>query len=216
MTGAVKRDYRSDLRTAQARDTQRGIVAAAATLFVTEGYGSTTIDAIAAQAGVSRKTVFTAVGGKVELLKLAMDWAIAGDDEPVAVADRPEVQRAMRLTDPAAMLTGWAGTLVNIDRRVAALFRALEVAADTDDSARAQLASIQKQRMLAAKAVVRRLAELGALRADIDVTEAVDVTWLASDPALYDRLVRQRRWSTSRFESWLAATLISQLVDVQK
>lgn len=216
MSGTVKRDYRSDLRTAQARETQRAIVAAAVALFVTDGYGSTTIDAIAAQAGVSRKTVFTAVGGKAELLKLAMDWAIAGDDEPVAVADRPEVQQVMQQNDPVAILTGWATTLVGIDRRVAALFRALEVAADADDGARAQLASLQKQRMLGAKAVVRRLSELGTLRADLAIEEANDLTWLASDPALYDRLVRQRRWSTSRFENWLAATLVFQLLGIQK
>jgi hypothetical protein len=33
--------------------------------------------------------VFNSVGGKVALLKLALDWAIVGDDEPIALADRP-------------------------------------------------------------------------------------------------------------------------------
>ena len=31
---------------------------------------------------MSRKTVFTAVGGKLDLLKTALDWAVAGDDRP--------------------------------------------------------------------------------------------------------------------------------------
>lgn len=212
MTDAVKRDYHSDLRAAQARETKRGVVDAAAALFVDVGYTSTTVDAIAARAGVSRKTVFTAVGGKAELLKLAFDWAIAGDDEPVSVSERPDVVRLMQDDDPAVILTSWAAVLVGIDRRVAGLFRALEVAADADDGARALLATLNRQRLQGARAVVGRLAELDALAPGLDHDAAVDVTWLASDPALFDRLVRQRRWSARRFEKWLAACLISSLL----
>lgn len=43
-------------------------------------------DATAEAAEVSRKTVFTAVGGEVELLKLAFDWSVVGDDEPAPSA----------------------------------------------------------------------------------------------------------------------------------
>ena len=70
MTTARKRVYTSELRDAQARATRRQVVAAAGDLFAREGYGATTIAAVADAAGVSRKTVFSAVGGKVELIKL--------------------------------------------------------------------------------------------------------------------------------------------------
>ena len=60
------------------------IVDAAAGLFIAHGYGGTTVDAIAEAAGVSRKTVFTSVGGKADALKFALDWAVTGDDAPVA------------------------------------------------------------------------------------------------------------------------------------
>jgi AcrR family transcriptional regulator len=125
----VKRDYHSGLRAAQAEQTRRSIVSAAARLFVDEGYGATTIDAVAQSAGVSRKTVFTAVGGKVDLLKTALDWAVAGDDQPVAVADRPEVRELLAMDDPAALLTSWVRIMVAIEVRVAGLFRVLEIAA---------------------------------------------------------------------------------------
>ena len=55
------------------------------------GYAGTTIDAVATAAGVSRKTVFDSVGGKAQLMKLAYDFAIVGDDEPVPLVDRPEM-----------------------------------------------------------------------------------------------------------------------------
>ena len=69
--GQPPRRYASEVRDEQARRTRRAIVAAAHDLFLAEGYAATTIDAIAAAAHVSRRTVFNSVGGKAALLKLA-------------------------------------------------------------------------------------------------------------------------------------------------
>lgn len=212
MSEHVKRDYRSGLRTAQAEQTRRSIVSAAARLFVDDGYGATTIDAVAESAGVSRKTVFTAVGGKVDLLKTALDWAVAGDDQPVTVADRPEVRELLAMDDPVALLTAWARVMVAIDVRVAGLFRVLEIAADGDVAAHLLLDEYRRQRLVGARAVVKRLGGLQALTEGMSRVEAADVGWLATDPVLYDRLVRIRGWSVGRFELWLARTLTDQLL----
>lgn len=216
MADAVKRDYRSDLRAAQALETRRGIVAAAAKLFVADGYGATTIEAVAEAAGVSRKTVFTAVGGKVELLKLALDWAIAGDDEPIAVADRPEVRVLLELSDAAELLTGWASVLVRIDKRVARLFEAMETAAGLEASARTLFERTSRQRLDGSRVIVDRVVALGALRADLTTAEAADIAWLLGDPVLYTRLVRNRGWSARRFEQWLATTLRHDLITTRQ
>ena len=212
MTGSVKRDYRSELRAAQARETRRSIVSAAARLFVEDGYGATTIDAVADAAGVSRKTVFTAVGGKLELLKTALDWAVAGDDRPVALADREAMQQVLEASDPKALITQWARILVQIDTRTARLFRAVEVAAGIDAAARQLVEQAQRQRLDGARMIVKRLAALKALTTALTRDEAIDMAWLATDPALYDRLVMVRGWSTARFEKWLGHTLCGQLL----
>lgn len=212
MPDDVKRGYRSTLRAAQAADTRRAIVAAAADLFVERGYAATTIDAVAAGAGVSRKTVFTAVGGKVDLLKTAVDWAVAGDDGAVSVRNRPAVLDALARTGPRDLLAGWARVLVGIDGRVGGLFRALEVAAENDDDARALLKESQQQRVSGAREIVKRLIALDALTPEVSRAEAVDIAWLATDPVLYDRFVRLRGWSVTRFEAWLTRLLVTQLV----
>jgi AcrR family transcriptional regulator len=211
MVDGVKRDYRSALRTEQARTTRRSIIAAASQLFIENGYGATTIDAVAKAAGVSRKTVFTAVGSKVDLLRVAVDWAVAGDDLPVALADRAVLRHLLDQPDPSVLLTGWARIQAEIGARVAALSRALEVAAGTDDEARSLLAQLQSQRLDGACAIVERLRALDALAADLTYQEAIDLAWLATDAALFDRLVRVRGWSTTRFAEWLARYLITQL-----
>lgn len=212
MSANVKRDYRSGLRAAQAQETRRSIVEAASRLFVEHGYGATTVDAIADAAGVSRKTVFTAVGGKLEILKVALDRAVAGDDRPIALQDRDAIRSLLGLDDPRALLEAWAHVLVEIDTRVAPLFQALEVAAGMDSAARELVEQARRQRLDGARTVVKRLAELDALNAGLRADEAADVAWLVGDPALYDRLVRERGWSTRRFEEWLARTLVCQLL----
>lgn len=215
MREAVKRGYHSELRAAQARDTKRRIVAAAAELFVERGFGATTVDAIAAAAAVSRKTVFTAVGGKVELLALALDWAIGGDDAPLAVAERPEVRALLTLDDPAALLSQWARVLVAIDVRVADLFAAMEAAAALDPEARVVFENSNAQRRDGARVIVAAVEALGGLSPALRRTEAVDIAWLLSDPVLYRRMVGTRGWSVTRFRTWLAAMLRHQLLDAQ-
>lgn len=212
MSAAVKRDYRSQLRAAQALQTRRSIVAAATRLFVAHGYGATTIDAVAEAAGVSRKTVFTAVGGKLDLLKLALDWAVAGDDQAVALSDRAAIRGWMDQADPRAVLNGLAGTLTEIGARVGPLYGALEGAAGIDPAARERAEESQRHRLEDARKVVRRLRDVKALATDITDREAVDLTWLAMDPGLFERLVRVRGWSVSRFEEWLGANLCRQLL----
>jgi AcrR family transcriptional regulator len=212
MSGAVKRDYRSELRSAQALQTRRSIVAAAARLFVERGYGTTTIESVAQAAGVSRKTVFTAVGGKLDLLKTALDWAVAGDDEPVAVVDRNPMRELLQQRDPTALLAGLAGSLAAIGRRTAPLYGALEVAAGMDADACEVIEQSRRHRLGDARQIVDRLRDLDALTGDLSYDEAVDLVWLATDPALFDRLVLVRGWAAARFAEWLAENLCRQLL----
>ena len=90
------RSYSSPARERQAAGTRAAVLAAARELFVEQGYGATTVDQIAARAGVSKPTVFSAVGSKQTVLSVVRDVAMAGDDEAVAVSDRPE--QAYRVT----------------------------------------------------------------------------------------------------------------------
>lgn len=211
MADHVKRDYRSALRAAQADDTRRAIVNAAAKLFTADGYGATTIDAIAGASGVSRKTVFSAVGGKVALLKTALDWAVAGDDRPVALSDRPAFQDLFALEDPRRLLREWVRLQVQIAERAVGLFRALEVAAETDGEARELLTTVHRQR-LRGRADRRPGRRTRCRRGRGPRDHAVDVAWLAADPVVFDRMVRQRGWATHAFEAWVADALIVQLL----
>jgi AcrR family transcriptional regulator len=206
MEREVNRNYSSALRDAQARQTRRAIVEVGSRLFVARGFGRTTVDEIAAAAGVSRKTVFTSVGGKAEILKLALDWAIVGDDEPIPLAARPEAEQLMAQTDPRAILFGWIDMGVQISARVSGVFGALVVAAGIDDDARRLHEQALENRRAGARAAIRAVAKAGGLRDGLGEKEAADVAWVYGDPQLYDTLVVQRGWSRRRFADWLKQT----------
>ena len=206
------RTYSSTLRADQARQTRKRIVDAAADLFVEHGYTGTTIDAIAAAADVSRKTVFDSVGGKARLMKLVYDFAIVGDDEPVPLSDRPEIKAMLAEPDHAEQLALYARLVVGIDRRASAAWRALEGAATSDPEAAKLYVAMVEMRRQAMDEAAQMFADAGALRSDIDVDIAADLMWFYNDPSLYDKLVRQRGWSISRFESWLTEALQVQLL----
>ncbi len=206
------RRYASQVRDEQARRTRRAIVTAAHDLFVAQGYWATTIDGIAEAAHVSRRTVFNSVGGKVALLKLALDWAIVGDDEPIALADRPAIKAILAESDPRKAVMLWVQTVADVAVRTAPLGEVLMAAADIDPAAAQLLAEASRNRMLGATLFVRYLASLDGLAVGISEQRAADLCWALTDGHLYRLLVAQRSWSTADFNRWLFDSLAAELL----
>jgi len=212
MTAPVKKPYTSTLRAAQARATRRAIVDAAARLFTQRGYGATTVDAIAEAAGVSRKTVFTSVGGKTEALKLAIDWAIAGDDDPVPMLERPHIKAMQHEPDARRILASHARHVRQTAARTAPLHQVIQAAAGLDADIRALAEEGRAQRIRGMRVIAQALADRGALKPGLTPHEAADVLWLLNDPGVYHRLVIEQKWTPDRYQDWLADALISLLI----
>lgn len=213
MTPPVKRNYQTVRRAESARQTRRAVVAAAADLYLRDGFGRTTVDAVARAAGVSRKTVFRSAGGKVELLKLALDWAVTGDDEPVPLAERVELAYLAAHVDGVAIMADWAELTAAIGSRLAGLSLVLTEAAGLDPAARELRSQAQAQRHAGATAFADFLAARQLLRPDVSLRRAADLVWLYSDPTIYQRLVVERNWSHEEFVHWLAGTVSTQLLE---
>jgi len=69
-------------------------------LFLAQGYGATTIEQIAERAGVSKPTVFSAVGNKQAVMAAPRTVALRGDDEAPTVAEREPWRRVVAEPDP--------------------------------------------------------------------------------------------------------------------
>ncbi len=197
------RTYHSAVRAESARLTRRRIVGAARELFEARGYAGPTIDAIAEAAGVSRRTVFSSVGSKAELLKTAWDWAVVGDDEPVPMAERPHVLAMQEITDPEELVRLWVDQVLGAADRLAPLEVVLNRAVDADAEAAALRARIDLERLGGATMFVTHLARVGGLRDGVGVDEAADMCWVLMNPLLQARLRTERGWTREAVADWL-------------
>jgi TetR/AcrR family transcriptional regulator, regulator of autoinduction and epiphytic fitness len=208
----TKRAYDASRRRQQARLTRRRILDAAAELFVSKGYAGTTIAETAAAAGVAQQTVYKAFGTKRAILKELVDVRIAGDDEPVAVMDRPFVRRILDEPDGRRKLEIFAEHLREVHERTVDVLTALRAAADSDPEVADLWETLKKQRHYGQTVFARHLAEAGVLRHDLSPAEAADVISTLMDHELYRSLSRDHGWSGEAWQRWYADLLARALL----
>jgi AcrR family transcriptional regulator len=202
-TGA--RGYSSPRRRQQAAATRAAVLAAARELFLAQGYGATTVEQVAARAGVSKPTVFTAVGNKQTLLKVVRDVAMAGDDEPVPVGERPAARRIEEEPDLGRAVELLTEQWTALSERYAALDAVLRGAAESGEVGPRELwRASEEQRLAGARQWTAALVGKAPLAAGLDLAAAVDLMWLLMAPDHYHRLVGGRGWERERFRRWLA------------
>ena len=77
-------------------------------------------------------TVYRLFSAKLGILKALLDISIAGDDQPVAMPDRPQVIALDARGDPAQLLADLAAITVGINTRSGDVYRILTIAAGAD------------------------------------------------------------------------------------
>ena len=127
------------------------------------------------------QTVYAVFGSKRQLLSDLVDVTIAGDDEHVALPDRPFVAEIAALPDPRAKLARYARHLVEIHARQADVMLALAGAATADPDAAAIWRKNVEERRHGMTMFAAELAATGQLRADRTIETVADVLWLAMD-----------------------------------
>jgi len=211
-----RRPYASRLRAEQALVTQRAIIAAAATLFGAQGYVAVSVDAIAEAAGVSRATVFNAVGGKAELLRAAFRAAFGAaagaPDEAMPLVERPRSVEVRASPTARGYLEGYAGVCTAIHHHMALIYEAIREAARGDPDVAALWTDVNAERHRGAHTIVADVRKRAPLRAGLAVAEAADLVWMLNDPVHFHMLVLGRGWPEARFSAWLARALETELL----
>ena len=188
------------------------MVDAARTLFLERGYAATTIEAISDHSDTPQATVYRLFSSKLGILKAVLDVSIVGDDQAVPMLDRPHVRALLSDRDPKIQLTGFAAMLRDLMARAAPVHRILADAARSDEAAASVLGKIARQRQDGQQRIARSLARSKALRPGMRERDAADVIHALASPEVYGLLVLDRGWSGERYETWLKAILIDQLL----
>jgi len=202
------RRYDSTRRRAQAAQTRQDILKAARQLFLEGGYAGTTINDVAAAAGVAVETIYRGFGSKAALFKGVVEAAVAGGVARAAIPpeERPVVRAMMAEQNPRRVLELHAATQPGIHERAGPLYRVLMEAAAADPEVADVWNQLEGQRLAGMRRIAERLKNLVGIRQELSVQEAGDILWTVNSLAVYNLLVVQRGWSLERYRDWIAST----------
>jgi AcrR family transcriptional regulator len=207
----VKRPYDATSRQQQARVRRLRVVLAARDLFERDGYRRTTVVGIAAAAEVSPEMVYKTFGSKAALAKAVFDVALAGDDEPVPIRERPAIAAIRAEPDVRRQIALFVEGLVQRLGRSARIQVMVRDGRHVDESLQPVWDQLVEEGLTGMRMLGRRLLDTGQLRAGLDLDEVTDLLWnyLAIDH--YERLVLTRGWSTARYQEWLTRAITTAL-----
>ena len=177
---------------------------AARRLFLERGYGVTTMEAIAGEAGVAVSTVYAIFKNKRAFL-----WEIRSDLLDQA-RTREIHEEAREQEDPELRLE----MMAHQNRRQwefgGSMIAIHEGAAAVDREATAELREVLSGRRRIMTRFVQEMKE--ALRPDLDASRATAILLALCQPAVYRELVEESGWSPGEYEAWLSEALKEQLL----
>lgn len=203
----TKRVYDASRRRASAEERRGRILQTARNLFGHYGYGATSIERIAGEAGVAVPTVYAIYRSKRALLFALLDQADARADvagllrDLNAAAGNPRKQ-LRRLVSFTCRFYAQAGDIIDIARG----------AGSTNEDLLALWQEGEDRRLRGQKPLADAWDRSGALRKNINAKEALDILWAMTGADHYRLFVVDRKWSAARYEVWLENTLARLLL----
>ncbi len=210
-----KRQYNSQRRQLQALATRRAILEATQRLFERDGYVTTTMDAIAAEAGVALKTVYLAFTTKSGLLRALWDLLLKGDTDDAPVAQRAPYREVLDEPDPERKLRLNARNSRIVKTRLGGVLSVIRSATVVDDECARLWRLIQTEFYDNQRVIVDDIDRRHGLRPGIDATEAADILWTLNHPDVWLLLVNERHWTPEQFETWFGDITCNQLLGIE-
>jgi len=203
----AKRSYDSALRKQQASQTRMRILDAAQKLFAERGYAPSTVEAIAAGAGVAVDTVYAAFGSKRGVLQALLNVRVGGDEAELDLLARAGPRAVKRETDQRAQLAAFAADVSSIVERARPVDDIIRGAAAVDADIAVLRSGAQAYRYRNMRELVSWLAAKGPLRDGLSEDDAAAILWTLTSPEVHGLLRVARGWSAERYSAWLAESL---------
>jgi AcrR family transcriptional regulator len=189
-------------RQRQAQATRDLIADTARRLFAAQGYGATSMETIAREAGVAARTIYAAFGAKREILsRICERWLEQAGARELA-------GQVLGEPDPVRRLRGaahWLRVLYSAGFDVVLIF---EAATDESPETRALLRAKLAGRNEVMDAIIASLDE----HLTVPVPHAQAMYRALAAPGVYRELVEESGWTPGDFEHWVADTLQRNLM----
>jgi len=189
----VKRSYDASRRREAAERTRLAILAAARALFVEHGYAGTSVQQIAARAGISVDTVYASVGRKPQLLLAVHDMALAEGAAPVPAEQRDYVRAVQAAPTLIAKIETYANALARVLPRTVPLMDALREAGARDPECAALHRSVSERRAGNMRLLAAELRSTGEVRDDLSDDDIADLVWSLNSPEFFGLVASRGR-----------------------
>ena len=205
-----RRSYDSSRRQEIANRNRQTVLDVAERRFLQDGYASTTIAAIAEEAGVSSELIYKVFKGKGGLVKAIYERGLAGAG-PVPAYQRSDQMREQH-TDARTIMHEWGLLTAEVAATLTPIRLLLRSAATTDPDLTRLLALIEEQRLDRMRHHAEFLAQREYLRPGVSVSEATDILWACSSTEFYELLVIQRKWPSPRYAQFITDFMTTGLL----
>lgn len=213
MAQNTKRRYDARRRRERAeeerRATRRRVLMAARRLFTRDGYTATTMNAIAAEAGVALQSVYNAANSKADLMHMVVDLEVAGDDEEVMYTDRAAFRAIGEEADPKRQVAMIADLVAAVQERSAPIQRAYRQAAAVDANVATHLDADLDRRHATFAAGIAMIPDRHLRNS---AHESADIAWAVGSYEVFAQLRTRRGWGADHYRDWLARTLADLLL----
>ena len=193
-------------RRTRTQQTKQRILDAAFGVFAEAGYTATTMRAIAGRAGVATQTLYFFFNTKPDLFRAVLAYASSGDVEGAPVPQRAWYREAMSSRDPSQVLSLLVENGSGILDRLGPLSHVIAEAGTLEPEIAQRQRELAASRRTGLRRVIKHLADLRALRADLTVTQASDVVFVLLGPDTYRRFAGCG-WTAQQWKQWILRSL---------
>lgn len=193
----------------QATATRARIVTAATTLFLRDGFVTSTMAAIANEAGVAVQTLYLAFGSKTAILQAAFDTALKGGHDTDGILESDWFRRVLTEPDGPVALRLFCTEAHQVIVRGASLFEAMRAAAA--DPEVAELLSHNKGlRAHACRLVADALAARQGFAPSLSAADASVILYTVVSEDSFLLMVTEHKWPAERWLQWTSTTCLTQ------
>jgi AcrR family transcriptional regulator len=191
--------------------TRARVIECARTLFLTQGYATTTTRQVAASAHVTERTLFNVVPSKSDLLReVLLSYVFTDDHGPLL--ERTDFGPVLGADSVETFLTQYSRWVTDLHRRTSAVAEMTRAAASVDAGAAQMWAWGNAQQIVDLDNLVKVLDQRHWLRPDLSAPEAARSFAVLSGHETYWRLVTEQHWSLSKYRQWLRRHCATELV----
>ncbi len=181
-------------------------------MFLANGYGPTTIAAIAAEAAVSVETIYRAWGSKAGVVRALIRQSLRGHEDAPPLVEGDAIKAVIAEPDARRQMQLYGRLLAEIQPALAPLIRLLRESAPADEELARALEQHKRDRLEGMQGFAGLLHSRRALKDGLTTEAARDILWTMNSSEVYELLVAERNWTPEAYGSWIADTLESALL----